>query len=171
MEIILLAINKNLKVPREIIEYLLENKSNDLYLKLVQSLLINKDNKKSFKKKLTMILEENSKEINIKIINNLLNLVEFTNLEDSIKEFILKNLNIYYDDSHEYKKICGWIFQDSSYNKKLFDEIKKSKFSEDFKDFEKLKKFEEKTNFFLNEDIFNDKIKELSENDDEKVKI
>ena len=167
--IILLAINKNFIIPKEIIEQLLENKTNELYLKLIQSLLTNKKYKKIYNKKLMTILEQNTKEINIKIINNLLSLVDFINLEDSVKEFILKNLNLYFNDSQsDYKKICFWIFQDNSYNNKLLIEMKKSKFCDNFKDFEKIKKYEEKSNFFLNEDIFNDKIKELSDNDNEK---
>ena len=163
--IILSAINKNIVIPNEIIDQLLDYKNKELNINLIQSILINKNYNKKYNKKILTILEGNSNENNLEIINNLQSLIEFANLENSIKEFILKNINIFYDTLTDYKKICFWIFQDSSFVQKLFNEIKKSKYSDSFKDFDKFKKYEDKINYFLNDGIFLDKLEELSDND------
>ena len=80
----LLAVNKNLIIPNEIIEKLLDYKNEELHIKLLQSLLINKNYNKKLSKKLLNILEENSKESNIQIINSLQSLIVFANLDQLI---------------------------------------------------------------------------------------
>ena len=78
----------------------------------------------------------------------------------------MKKANTFYDSLTDYQKLCFWIFQDNNSVQKLFNEIKNSKYSNNFKELEKFKKYEDKINYFLNDGIFSDKLKELCDKND-----
>ena len=152
----LFSINKNLIVPNDIIDQLLLIKNNNLYVKLIQSLLINKNYKKKYEKKLIEILKDKiSKEAIIEIIKNLQNLIDFSELENSIKDFIIKEVNQLFNKFIDYKRLYYWINKSDSLIEKnhikLLEEMKKSKFSS----------HKNEIDIFLNEEIMDDKINEL----------
>ena len=167
---LLLALNKNLFVPNDIIDKILENKENEINKKLVQILLIKESYKEIYSNKLLNSLEKNSNKININIINNLQSLIDFEKLENCIKDFVLQKANLI-NTFTEYKLLYFWIIQDESYYKNIEKIINKSKFSDKLKDIYKLKKKEEKINALLNEGILEDKIKLLSEEDNNQLNL
>ena len=185
LNLLIYLLNKDISIPESILNRFLDEKNIEgiygsvgvnvkNYISIIfEKIFCNIKKKQKYFNSINTFFEKNENELIGQTLKNVKNKIEFNNIDEYFRNYIIDNFNKMANNISDYKLILYWIYSSNIINKEnnntIISELKKTKFWNDLNKIETFNSTQEMKNFLAEEVQLEIIVDELS-NKDNKTK-